>query len=323
MTRPVETPLRLAFMGTPDFAVPALAALLDAGHEVATVYSQPPRPAGRGNKLQPSPVQLFAESRFLAVRTPVTLRDPAAQADFVALGLDVAVVVAYGLILPRPVLAAPRFGCLNIHASLLPRWRGAAPIQRALQAGDAETGITIMQMDEGLDTGPALLREHTPIGPADTAASLHDRLSEMGARLIVAALERLTAGTLVALPQPADGVTYAAKLSREEARLDWRKPADALERQVRAFDPWPGAWFELPAENGGGRVRVLAARLAPGKTAGGPGRVPGSVAPGTLAVTCGDGAALDLVSVQPAGGKPMSAADFLNGHFLPAGTVLA
>jgi methionyl-tRNA formyltransferase len=304
-------------MGTPDFAVPALAALLDAGHDVATVYSQPPRPAGRGHKLQPSPVHLFAESRVLGVRTPVTLRDPAAQADFVALDLDVAVVVAYGLILPRPVLAAPRLGCLNIHASLLPRWRGAAPIQRAILAGDAETGITIMQMDEGLDTGAMLLQERDPIGADDTGATLHDRLAEIGARAIVTALARLAAGALPAVPQPAAGVTYAAKLTREEARLDWGKPAQALERQVRAFTPWPGAWFELPGEKAGERVRVLRARLAPAK-----GGVPGSIAPGTLSVTCGDGAALDLAMVQPAGGKPMPAADFLNGHFLPAGTVL-
>ncbi len=317
MTRPTQARLRLGFMGTPDFAVPALAALIEAGHDVATVYSQPPRPAGRGHKLQPSPVHLFAESRGLAVRTPAALRDPAAQGDFVALGLDAAVVVAYGLILPKPVLAAPRLGCLNIHASLLPRWRGAAPIQRAILAGDAESGVTIMQMDEGLDTGPMLLQERTAIDPAETGASLHDRLSAMGAKAIVAALDGLAAGRLPATPQPADGVTYAAKLSREEARLDWRKPADALERQVRAFDPWPGAWFEVPGDSGPERVRVLTARLD-----GGARGQAGWVAPGTLSVSCGDGRALELVTVQRAGRKAMVANDFLRGFPLPDGTVL-
>ena len=309
--------LRLAFMGTPDFAVPALAALLDAGHDVATVYSQPPRPAGRGYKLQPSPVHLFAESQSLAVRTPTSLRTLEAQADFLALGLDVAVVVAYGLILPKQILAAPRLGCLNIHASLLPRWRGAAPIQRAILAGDASTGVTIMQMDEGLDTGAILLQERTPIGPEDTGASLHDRLSTMGAKAIVAALERLAAGKLEAQPQPAAGVTYAAKLSREAARLDWTKPAAVLERQVRAFDPWPGAWFELPDEAADPRVRVLKARVADDGSG-----MPGTVRAGSLTVTCGDGRALALVQVQRAGRKAMTATEFLRGYELAPGTVL-
>jgi methionyl-tRNA formyltransferase len=311
--RPSGTRLRLAFMGTPDFAVPALAALIEAGHDVATVYSQPPRPAGRGHKLQPSPVHMFAESRSLAVRTPVSLRSPEALADFVALGLDVAVVVAYGLILPKAILATPRLGCLNVHASLLPRWRGAAPIQRAILAGDTETGITIMQMDEGLDTGPMLLQERTPIGADDTGATLHDRLSEMGAEAIVAALDGLAAGRLTPAPQPAEGVTYAAKLTREEARLDWSKPAAALERQVRAFDPWPGAWFEIGNE----RVRVLKARIGGAVSA-----APGTVRDGTLSVACGDGIALDLVEVQRAGRKAMSAAEFLRGFPLPGATVL-
>jgi methionyl-tRNA formyltransferase len=301
-------------MGTPDFAVPALARLLEAGHDVATVYSQPPRPAGRGHKLQPSPVHMFAESRSLGVRTPVTLRGPEAQADFVALGVDVAVVVAYGLILPKPILAAPRLGCLNIHASLLPRWRGAAPIQRAILAGDTETGITIMQMDEGLDTGAMLLQERTAIGADDTGASLHDRLSAMGAHMIVAALDGLARGKLSPTPQPAEGVTYAAKLTREEARLDWRKPAAALERQVRAFDPWPGAWFEVGNE----RVRVLKARVG-GKVSA----APGTVRSGSLSVVCGDGIALDLVEVQRAGRKAMGAAEFLRGFPLPEPSVLA
>jgi methionyl-tRNA formyltransferase len=300
-------------MGTPDFAVPALAALVEAGHDVATVYSQPPRPAGRGHKLQPSPVHMFAESRSLAVRTPASLRSPEAQADFVALGVDVAVVVAYGLILPKAILATPRLGCLNIHASLLPRWRGAAPIQRAILAGDTETGITIMQIDEGLDTGAMLLQERTAIGAEDTGATLHDRLSEMGARLIVVALDGLAAGKLEPTPQPAAGVTYASKLTREEARLDWSKPAAALERQVRAFDPWPGAWFEIGNE----RVRVLKARLGAAFAA-----APGTLRSGSLSVACGDGLALDLVEVQRAGRKAMGAAEFLRGFPLPEPSVL-
>ncbi|GIK97223.1 MAG: methionyl-tRNA formyltransferase [Alphaproteobacteria bacterium] len=305
--------LRLAFMGTPDFAVPALAALLEAGHDIASVYSQPPRPSGRGQKLQPSPVHLFAESRSLAVRTPAALKSPEVQADFVALGADAAVVVAYGLILPKAILATPRLGCLNIHASLLPRWRGAAPIQRAILAGDAETGVTIMQMDEGLDTGAMLLQERVPIAPAETGATLHDRLAELGARMIVSALDGLAAGKLRPAPQPADGVTYAAKLTREEARLDWRQPAAALERQVRAFDPWPGAWLDYAGE----RIRVLDARVdGPAK-----GR-PGSLRPGTLTVACGDGTGLELLQVQRAGRKAMSAAEFLRGFSLPAGAVL-
>jgi len=292
--------------------------LVAAGHDVATVYSQPPRPAGRGHKLQPSPVHMFAESRSLAVRTPASLRSPDIQADFVALGVDAAVVVAYGLILPKAILSTPRLGCLNIHASLLPRWRGAAPIQRAILAGDAETGITIMQMDEGLDTGPMLLQERTPIGADETGATLHDRLAAMGAHMIVAALDGLAKGKLSPTPQPADGATYAAKLTREEARLDWRQPAAALERQVRAFDPWPGAWFEIPGESGPERVRVLKARIG-GKVAA----TPGAVLEGTLSVACGDGMSLDLVEVQRAGRKPMGAAEFLRGFALPAATVLA
>ena len=229
-------------MGTPGFAVPALAALLAAGHAIAAVYSQPPRPAGRGHKLQPSPVHAFADAEGLTVRTPARLDDAAEQDAFAGLGLDAAVVVAYGLILPEPVLAAPRLGCLNIHASLLPRWRGAAPIQRAILAGDPETGVTIMQMDAGLDTGAMLLQERCPIRPDDTGATLHDRLAAIGARMIVAALARLAAGELAATPQPAAGVTYAAKLSRDEARLDWRKPADA-----RLQWRLPGKAYELTA----------------------------------------------------------------------------
>src|SRR5712691_7024637 len=244
-------------MGTPEFAATILAGLIEAGHCVRAVYTQPPRPSGRGHRMQPSPVQALAERHGLAVCVPVSLRDPAAQAEFAATPADAAVVAAYGLILPAAVLAAPRHGCLNVHASLLPRWRGAAPIQRAILAGDAETGITIMQMDEGLDTGPILLQEAMPIGPKTTTSVLTDRLAALGAHLMLDALDRVTGGTLIARPQPSEGVTYAAKLRREEAWLDWRLPAAAVERQVRAFDPWPGAYFEGRGE----RIRVLSAEV--------------------------------------------------------------
>jgi methionyl-tRNA formyltransferase len=298
--------MRLLFMGTPDFARTALAALFAAGHEVVAVYCQPPKPAGRGMAEQKSPVQRFAEEHALPVRTPRRLRDPAAQAELAAFGADVGVVAAYGLILPAPILAAPRLGCLNIHGSLLPRWRGAAPIQRALLAGDAETGITIMQMDEGLDTGAMLLREAVAIAPDETGASLHDKLAALGARMIVDALARLAVGQLPATPQPADGVTYAAKLTRDDGRLDWRKPAAALERQVRALTPWPGAWFET----GGERIKVLATRLAPG------GGAPGTVIGPGLTIACGDGA-LRLARVQRAGRAAMDDDAFLRGAALP------
>ena len=305
--------LRLAFMGTPDFAVPSLAALIAAGHDIATVYCQPPRPAGRGNKVQPSAVQLFAEGQGLAVRHPARLRDPEAQADFAALGLDAAVVAAYGLILPKPVLAAPRLGCLNVHASLLPRWRGAAPIQRAILAGDAETGVTIMQMEEGLDTGPILLAEGVPLGPTTTASALHDRLAALGAKLIVTALERLAAGRLTAQPQPEAGVTYATKLTREEGRLDWRRPAVELERAVRGLNPWPGVWFEREGE----RIKVLAAELV----AGMPDATPGTVLDDGLAIACGSGA-LRPVLLQRAGRAPAAASAFLRGYAIARGSVL-
>ena len=252
------TRLRLAFMGTPDFAVPCLDALVAAGHGIAAVYTQPPRQAGRGRKPRPSPVQMAAERHGFEVRTPLSLKDAGEQAAFAALNLDAAVVVAYGLMLPKPVLAAPRLGCLNIHASLLPRWRGAAPIQRAIMAGDPETGVTIMQMDEGLDTGPMLLRESIAIAADETAGTLHDRLAELGARLIVDALEGLAAGRLRATPQPADGAVYAAKLTRADEVIDWRRSADEIARQVRALSPAPGAWFAAKGE----RIKVLAAQTA-------------------------------------------------------------
>ncbi|KAF1854091.1 hypothetical protein Lal_00005308 [Lupinus albus] len=254
------TPLRLVFMGTPDFAVPSLAALIEAGHQLVCVYSQPPRPAGRGQQVQKSPVHRFAEDHGIPVRTPKSLRTAEAQAEFADLKADAAVVAAYGLILPQPVLDAPRLGCVNVHGSLLPRWRGAAPIQRSILAGDAETGITIMQMDIGLDTGAMLSREAVAITAATTASSLHDDLAALGARMIVPALDGLAAGTLAAVPQPEDGVTYAAKLTREDGRLDWTRPASFVERQVRALTPWPGCWFD--AANGSGRRTRLRNRHA-------------------------------------------------------------
>lgn len=303
--------LRLAFMGTPRFAVSTLDALVAAGHEIARVYSQPPRPAGRGQKERRSDVHECAASLGLPVATPLSLKDPAEQESFAALGLDAAVVVAYGLILPKPILAAPRLGCVNVHASLLPRWRGAAPIQRAILAGDAETGVTIMRMDAGLDTGPMLLEERLPIGAEETAETLHDRLAALGAKLIVPALDGLAAGTLEAQPQPAEGVTYAAKLTRGEGRLDWHHPADALGRQVRAFAPWPGAWFDHAGE----QIKVLAALPADGKG------TPGTVLDDALTVACGTGA-LRLLRLQRPGRAPMDAASLLRGFALPKGTQL-
>ncbi|HZS84180.1 MAG TPA: methionyl-tRNA formyltransferase [Stellaceae bacterium] len=305
--------LRLAFMGTPDFAVPSLAALVAAGHDVAAVYCQPPRPGGRGHSVQPSPVQRFAEARGIAIRHPATLRAREESDAFAALRLDAAVVAAYGLILPAAILTAPRLGCLNIHASLLPRWRGAAPIQRAILAGDAETGITIMQMEEGLDTGPILLAESLPIGPRMTAASLHDALARLGARLVLEALARLAAGRLQARPQPREGVTYAAKLRRDEGRLDWRRPAAELERAVRAFDPWPGTFFEAAGE----RIKVLAADAVPPARAA----APGTVLDDRLAIACGAGA-LRPTLLQRAGRSPAPVEAFLRGFPLPPGTLL-
>jgi methionyl-tRNA formyltransferase len=250
--------MRIVFMGTPDFSVPVLQALVDSGHDVVAAYSQPPRRAGRGKALTPSPVQARAEALEIAARTPVSLRDAAAQAEFAALGADVAVVAAYGLILPRAVLEAPRLGCLNVHASLLPRWRGAAPIQRAILAGDAETGVGIMQMELGLDTGPVRLEGRTPVD-GKTAGALTDELSVMGARLMVKVLGDLAA--YPAVPQPEDGVTYAPKIDKAEARIDWSRSAVEVERQIRAFNPAPGAFFEFQGE----RIRVLATDRHPGE----------------------------------------------------------
>ncbi|MBT7955520.1 MAG: methionyl-tRNA formyltransferase [Rhodospirillaceae bacterium] len=303
--------LRLAFMGTPDFSVPVLRALVEAGHEVACVYSQPPRAAGRGQKLKPSPVQGKAAELGIEVRTPTSLKSEEEQAAFAALDLDCAVVVAYGLILPPEILAAPRLGCVNIHASLLPRWRGAAPIQRAILAGDEISGVTIMQMAEGLDTGDMLLSNQLPITSETTGESLHDALSAMGAELILEALSGLQAGTITALPQPVEGVSYASKLERQEGHIDWQKTAPELERLVRAFTPWPGSWFDF----GGERIKILAAELADGTAE------PGTVLDNHLTIASGEGA-LRLLKIQRAGKGPMAAADFLRGFDLPVGSRL-
>jgi methionyl-tRNA formyltransferase len=305
--------LRLAFMGTPDFAVPALRALVEAGHDVAAVYTQPPRAAGRGQKLHPSPVHAAARERNIPARTPTSLKAAAEEAAFAALDLDAAVVVAYGLLLPKAILAAPRLGCLNIHASLLPRWRGAAPIQRALMAGDAETGVTIMQMDAGLDTGAVLLQERVPIAPADDAGSLHDELASLGARLILRVLDSLASGALAAQPQPSAGVTYAAKLTRDDERLDWRLSAKDLIRRVRALSPRPGAWFALAGE----RLKVLAADSIPETSE----VEPGTILDDRLAIACGRDA-LRVLRIQRSGRAPMSAEEFLRGYRVPQGTVL-
>ncbi|WP_170342687.1 methionyl-tRNA formyltransferase [Ruegeria arenilitoris] len=301
--------MRVIFMGTPEFSVPVLDALVQAGHEIAAVYCQPPRPAGRGKKDRPTPVQARAEELGLPVRHPTSLKSPEEQAAFAALKADVAVVVAYGLILPQPILDAPRHGCLNIHASLLPRWRGAAPIHRAIMAGDAETGVCIMQMEAGLDTGPVLLRQATPIGAEETTAQLHDRLSAMGADLIVQALDRLP--DLSPEPQPEVGVTYAAKIDKAEARVDWSRPAVEVDRQIRGLSPFPGAWSQIEGE----RVKLLASRLSDGQG------VPGEVLDDALRVACGTGA-VELLRLQRAGKAAQDRETFLRGWPIPAGTRL-
>lgn len=294
--------MRVVFMGTPAFSVPVLEAL-HARHEVVCVYSQPPRPAGRGKKDRPSPVQARAEELGIAVRHPAGLRDSVEPAEFAALGADVAVVVAYGLILPKAILQAPRFGCLNIHASLLPRWRGAAPIHRAIMAGDVATGVCIMQMDEGLDTGPVLLRRELAIGPQETTAELHDRLSHLGADAIIAALDRLPG--LVAVPQSDDGVTYAAKIDKAEARVDWSRPAPEVDRLIRGLSPFPGAWAAIAGE----RVKLLRSRAVPGQGA------PGQVLEG-FTIACGSGA-VEVLEAQREGKRPMAAGHILRGLVLP------
>lgn len=295
--------MRVIFMGTPEFSVPVLDALVEAGHDVACVYCQPPRRAGRGKKERPTPVHQRAEALGLDVRHPVNLKGAPEQEAFADLGADVAIVVAYGLILPQAILDAPKRGCLNIHASLLPRWRGAAPIHRAIMAGDAETGICIMKMEAGLDTGPVLLEERTGIGQEETTGDLHDRLSPMGARLIVTALDQLD--QLAPRPQPEDGVTYAAKIDKAEARIDWTRPAEEVDRLIRGLSPFPGAWTAISGE----RVKVLRSRLA-----GGSG-LPGEVLAG-FRIACGRGA-VEITEVQREGRRPVGAEEAQRGMVLP------
>jgi len=299
--------MRIAFMGTPDFAVPTLDALVAAGHDVAAVYTQPPRRAGRGKALSPSPIQRRAEALGIEVRSPVTLRDAAEQEAFAALDLDAAIVAAYGLILPQPILDAPRYGCLNVHGSLLPRWRGAAPIQRAILAGDAATGVTIMQMERGLDTGPMLATIETPVD-GKTAGELTDELARLGAELMVQVLSDLA--SLSPTPQPELDVTYAAKIDKAESRLDFTAPAEQVERQIRAFNPAPGAWFEYAGE----RIRVHAAAVALDEGA------PGTVLD-ALTIACGRGAIRPTL-VQRAGRGVMTREELLRGFAIPPGAIL-
>ena len=295
--------MRVVFMGTPEFSVPVLDALVAAGHDVVCVYSQPPRPAGRGKKERPSPVHTRANELGIEVRHPLNFKQPDDVADFADLNADIAVVVAYGLILPQALLDAPKHGCLNIHASLLPRWRGAAPIHRAIMAGDAETGVCIMQMEAGLDTGPVLMRQTTSIGAEETTGQLHDWLSEMGAKLIVEALRRLP--ELTPEVQPDEGVTYAEKIDKSEARIDWSAPAAEVDRKIRGLSPFPGAWCEINGE----RIKLLGSKLADG--AGDAGQVLDG-----FVIACADGA-VEITRLQRAGKKPVSAEDALRGMTLP------
>jgi methionyl-tRNA formyltransferase len=308
--------MRLAFMGTPDFAVRALAELVSAGHEIVAVYTQPPRPRGRGQQLQPSPVHAFAEGLGLPVRTPTSMRDPAEIEAFAELGLDAAVVVAFGQILPAAVLDAPQLGSFNLHASLLPRWRGAAPIPRAIMAGDAVTGVQVMRMTEGLDEGPIVLSETVPIGVDDTAGTLHDKLAAVGATLLPRALAAVERGGVAETPQPEDGVTYAKKITPAQTRIDWSRPAAEVDRHVRGLSPFPGAWFEVPSDKGPVRVKALMSELSPAA-----GR-PGEVLEEPLLVACGEGA-VRLTRVQREGKGPQDAEGFLRGFPLAPGTLLA
>jgi methionyl-tRNA formyltransferase len=301
--------LRLAFLGTPDFAVPTLDALIAQGHDIACVYSQPPRPKGRGLGTDPSPVHALALKHKIAVRTPVSLKDPEQQALFAALDLDAAIVVAYGLILPRSILEAPKLGCFNLHGSLLPRWRGAAPIQRAIMAGDAQTGVMTMRMEEGLDTGPVLMAERTPIG-RKTYGELRDALARLGADLMVRTLAALERGSIAEQEQPDDGVTYAKKILKDEARIDWTKPASEIDGLIRGLSPVPGAWCEVRGE----RVKIL--NCEPIDGAG----TPGTLLDDGLAIACGGGA-LRLTRLQRPGKSAMTASDLLRGFPLPRGSV--
>lgn len=299
--------MRLIFMGTPEFSVGTLKALLEAGHDVVCIYSQPPRPAGRGMDLKPSPVHAFAAARGIDVRTPVSLKGAAEQQAFADLKADAAVVVAYGLLLPKPILAGTQLGCFNVHASLLPRWRGAAPIQRAIMAGDADSGVTIMRMDEGLDTGPICKIGRVPINPATTATMLHDALAALGARLMV---EVLAQPDIASVPQPTDGVTYAKKIDKAEAHIDFARPATDVRNHIHGLSPFPGAWFSV----NGARVKVLSCSLAEGTGA------PGTFLDDALTVACGEGA-IHLLKLQREGKGAMEADAFLRGFAIASGTV--
>ena len=301
--------MRLGFMGTPDFAVETLKALIAAGHEIACVYSQPPRPAGRGMAERPSPVHAFAAAQGIAVRTPASLKSPEEQARFAALGADAAVVVAYGLLLPKPVLDAPRLGCFNVHASLLPRWRGAAPIQRAIMSGDRDSGVTIMRMEEGLDTGPMCKVDRIAITPTSTAQTLHDELAVLGAKLMV---EVLAQDQITATPQPAEGVTYAKKIDKAEARIDFTKGADEVRNHIHGLSPFPGAWFAV----NGTRIKVLLCEVTSGSG------TPGCFIDDDLAIACGTGA-VRLLRLQREGKGAMESRDFRRGFPLPKGTEAA
>ena len=307
--------LRIVFMGTPEFSVPTLAEILGAGHEVAAVYCQPPRPAGRGMAERKSPVQVFAESAGIPVMTPRNLKEEAEHQAFADHGADVGVVVAYGLLLPGPILKASRAGCLNLHPSALPRWRGAAPIQRAIMSGDAQTAVMVMRMDEGLDTGPICLAEAVAIGPDATAGRMQDVLAQRGADLMVRALAALERGSLDCTAQPKSGVTYAPKIDKAESRIDFAKPAREVHNLIRGISPFPGAWFETSAGGTRERIKVLGSVLAEGR---GP---PGEVLDDRLTITCGNGA-VRLVELQRAGKKPMQAQEFLRGFSLVPGTRL-
>lgn len=309
--------LRIVFMGTPDFSVPVLEALAKAGHEIVAVYTQPPRPGGRrGLEAVPSPVHRAAEALGLPVFTPANFKAEEDRDRFRALDADVAVVVAYGLLLPEAILAGTRLGCYNGHASLLPRWRGAAPIQRAVMAGDEKTGMMVMKMEKGLDTGPVALSREIEIGADTTAGELHDRLSRLAASLMVEAMAKLEAGDLPLAPQPEEGVLYAAKISKDETRIDFSKPAGEVHNRIRGLSPFPGAWFELEASGRPERVKVLGSTLGEGRGAAGE-ALPGPA----LTVACGEGA-VRLTRLQKAGGKPLAAEDFLRGTPVPAGARL-
>ncbi|MBA1142800.1 methionyl-tRNA formyltransferase [Mesorhizobium neociceri] len=311
-------PLRVIFMGTPEFSVPVLRAIAEAGHEIPAVYTQPPRAAGRrGLELTPSPVQREAERLDIEVRTPTSLKGETEQAAFRALQADVAVVVAYGLLLPKAILEAPRLGCINGHASLLPRWRGAAPIQRAIMAGDTETGMMVMRMEEGLDTGPVALVEKCAIGPDMTAGDLHDRLINIAATLIVEALSRLETNTLASALQATDGVTYARKIDKSETRIDWTRPAGEVHNHIRGLSPFPGAWCEADIGGRTERLKLLRSTLSEGALSEGMGES-GGILDDRLTVACGSGA-VRLVEVQRAGGRPAAAQEFLRGAKIEKG----